>query len=91
MLDIDWMVWLGQCRFIETILIIDEAQLIHGKEKKVDQKNGESADQFWMLIKGILQEVANMRLLCLLLMGIEVLTLQDLQPLLHYQNRIVKR
>ncbi len=34
----------------------DEAQLIYEKEKKV---NKESADQFWVILKGILQEITH--------------------------------
>ena len=49
---IDWFDWLGQCRFIETILIIDEAQLLYGR-----------ADQFWMIVKGLLQEVTGINII----------------------------
>ncbi|RGB35065.1 hypothetical protein C1646_742447 [Rhizophagus diaphanus] len=61
-IGIDWFDWLGQCRFIETILIIDEAQLIYGREKKVEQ-NRKSADQFWMIVKGLLQEVTRLNII----------------------------
>ncbi|CAB4441696.1 unnamed protein product [Rhizophagus irregularis] len=61
-IGIDWFDWLGQCRYIETILIIDEAQLIYGREKKVEQ-NQKSADQFWMIVKGLLQEVTGINII----------------------------
>ncbi|CAB4475965.1 hypothetical protein RhiirA1_495218 [Rhizophagus irregularis] len=62
-IGIDWFEWLGQCRLIETILIIDEAQLIYGREKKVDEQNQRSADQFWMMIKSLLQEVTHINII----------------------------
>ncbi|CAG8478462.1 7346_t:CDS:2 [Funneliformis caledonium] len=60
---VDWIDWIGQCRFIETILIIDEVQLIYGKEKKIDENNLDSADQFWLTIKSALQEMANIKII----------------------------
>ncbi|RGB43525.1 hypothetical protein C1646_737945 [Rhizophagus diaphanus] len=62
-IGIDWFEWLGQCRFIETILIIDEAQLIYGREKKVDDQNRKSADQFWTIVKGLLQEITGINII----------------------------
>ncbi|CAB5379351.1 unnamed protein product [Rhizophagus irregularis] len=62
-IGIDWFEWLGQCRLIETILIIDEAQLIYGREKKIDEQNRRSADQFWMMIKSLLQEVTRINII----------------------------
>ncbi|PKY49591.1 hypothetical protein RhiirA4_528156 [Rhizophagus irregularis] len=62
-IGIDWFEWLGQCRLIKTILIIDEAQLIYGREKKVDEQNRRSADQFWMMIKSLLQEVTRINII----------------------------
>ncbi|RGB40290.1 hypothetical protein C1646_800026 [Rhizophagus diaphanus] len=56
---VSWEEWTDQCDLIPTILIVDEAQLIYGKEKKVDGNNKESADQFWMIVKGLLQEVTH--------------------------------
>jgi hypothetical protein len=62
-IGINWITWIEQCRFIKTILIIDEAQLIYGKEKNVDKNNKESAVQFWMTVKGALQEMANIKII----------------------------
>ncbi|CAG8784759.1 3957_t:CDS:1, partial [Acaulospora morrowiae] len=62
-MGINWIDWIGQCRFIKTILIIDEAQLIYRREKNVDQNNKESADQFWLTVKGALQEMANIKII----------------------------
>ncbi|CAB4492042.1 unnamed protein product [Rhizophagus irregularis] len=42
---------------------VDEAQLIYRKEKKVDGNNKESADQFWMIVKGLLQEVTRINII----------------------------
>jgi hypothetical protein len=44
-------------------LIIDEAQLIYGREKKIDEQNRKSADQFWMIVKGLLQEVTGINII----------------------------
>jgi len=60
---ISWEEWITQRRAIPTILILDEAQLIYGKEKKVDPNNKESADQFWMIVKGLLQEVTRINII----------------------------
>ncbi|CAB5291204.1 unnamed protein product [Rhizophagus irregularis] len=68
-IGIDWFEWLGQCRLIETILIIDEAQLIYGREKKVDEQNQRSADQFWMMIKSLLQEVTHINIIMFAVYG----------------------
>ncbi|CAB4438790.1 unnamed protein product [Rhizophagus irregularis] len=62
-IGIDWFDWLEQCRYIETILIIDEVQLIYGREKKGDERNRKSADQFWMIVKGLLQEVTRINII----------------------------
>ncbi|CAG8737214.1 6906_t:CDS:2, partial [Acaulospora morrowiae] len=50
--------WIEQCDLIPTILILDEAQLIYAKEKKVDENNIEFADQFWLVVKGLATPVA---------------------------------
>ena len=60
---VSWEEWTDQCDLIPTILIVDEAQLIYGKEKKVDPNNKESADQFWMVVKGLLQEVTRINII----------------------------
>ncbi|KAF0450879.1 crinkler family protein [Gigaspora margarita] len=60
---LEWAEWLMQCNKVKTILIIDEAQLIYGKGKKVDSNNEESADQFWMVVKNLLQEVMNLNII----------------------------
>jgi hypothetical protein len=60
---ISWEEWISQCRKVKTILIVDEAQLIYGKGKKVDDDNKESADQFWVVVKRLLQEVANINII----------------------------
>ncbi|CAB4446927.1 unnamed protein product [Rhizophagus irregularis] len=60
---VSWEEWTNQCDLIPTILIVDEAQLIYGKEKKVDGNNKESADQFWMIVKGLLQEVTRINII----------------------------
>ncbi|RIA80313.1 hypothetical protein C1645_810492 [Glomus cerebriforme] len=57
---ISWGEWIDQCSLIPSILIIDEAQLIYEKDKeKIDGNNKESADAFWMIVKGVLQGIAN--------------------------------
>ncbi|CAG8764116.1 9452_t:CDS:2, partial [Acaulospora morrowiae] len=48
---VSWKEWIDQCDLIPTILILDEAQLIYAKDKKVDENNIESADQFWFVVK----------------------------------------
>jgi hypothetical protein len=53
---ISWDEWTKQCKKIPSILIIDEAQRIYGKDKVVSNK--ESADQFWATVKSLLQEVS---------------------------------
>ncbi|CAG8645387.1 8356_t:CDS:2, partial [Acaulospora morrowiae] len=60
---VSWKDWIEQCDLISTILILDEAQLIYAKEKKVDQNNMESANQFWMIVKSALQEMANIKII----------------------------
>jgi hypothetical protein len=62
-IGIDWITWIGQCRHIKTVLIIDETQLIYGKEKKVDEHNKKSADQFWMTVKNALQEMPHIKII----------------------------
>ncbi|CAG8719342.1 14818_t:CDS:1, partial [Acaulospora morrowiae] len=60
---VSWKEWIEQCDLIPTILILDEVQLIYAKEKKVDENNIESADQFWFVVKGLLQEVARINII----------------------------
>ncbi|GES85415.1 crinkler (CRN) family protein [Rhizophagus clarus] len=60
-----WNEWIGQCRHVKTILIIDEAQLIY-KEDQNNEKNKNTkntADQFWTIVKGCLQEIANIHII----------------------------
>jgi hypothetical protein len=60
---ISWEEWITQCRLIPSILIVDEAQLIYRKDKKVNDNNKESADQFWMVVKGLLQELTHINII----------------------------
>ncbi|CAB4441285.1 unnamed protein product [Rhizophagus irregularis] len=63
---ISWEEWTKQCRKIPSILIVDEAHLIYGKDKKVSNKESadkESADQFWATVKSLLQEVSSIKII----------------------------
>src|SRR4051794_19369516 len=59
MFGIGWSEWIAQCRRVKTVLIIDEAQLIYKEDRKIDEKDKKIADQFWTIVKGCLQELAN--------------------------------
>ncbi|GES91231.1 crinkler (CRN) family protein [Rhizophagus clarus] len=66
MFGIGWNEWIGQCRRVKTILIIDEAQLIYKEDQKINEKNKNTkntADQFWTIVKGCLQEIANIHII----------------------------
>ncbi|CAB4419606.1 unnamed protein product [Rhizophagus irregularis] len=61
-----WEEWTDQCRLIPSILIVDEAHLIYGKDKEVSNKESadkESADQFWATVKSLLQEVSDLNII----------------------------
>jgi hypothetical protein len=58
-IGIDWSEWIGQCRRVKTVLIVDEAQLIYKEERKIDEKHKNTADQFWTIVKGCLQKLEN--------------------------------
>ncbi|CAB4419098.1 unnamed protein product [Rhizophagus irregularis] len=63
---ISWEEWTDQCRLIPSILIVDEAHLIYGKDKEVSNKESadkESADQFWATVKSLLQEVSDLNII----------------------------
>ncbi|CAB5191092.1 unnamed protein product [Rhizophagus irregularis] len=51
---ISWEELTEQCRKIPSILIVDEAHLIYGKDKEASNKESadtkESADQFWATV-----------------------------------------
>ncbi|GES73587.1 heat shock protein Hsp70 family protein [Rhizophagus clarus] len=57
MFGIGWNEWIGQCRRVKTILIIDEAQLIYKQDRKINKNDKKTADQFWTIVKGCLQEI----------------------------------
>ncbi|CAB4419623.1 unnamed protein product [Rhizophagus irregularis] len=59
MFGIGWSEWIAQCRRVKTILIIDEAQLIYKEDRKINEKDKKTAGQFWTIVKGCLQELAN--------------------------------
>ncbi|RGB35974.1 hypothetical protein C1646_667324 [Rhizophagus diaphanus] len=62
---ISWEEWTEQCRKIPSILIVDEAHLIYGKDKEVSNKESadKSADQFWATVKSLLQEVSSINII----------------------------
>ncbi|CAB5356761.1 unnamed protein product [Rhizophagus irregularis] len=39
--------------------MFDEAQLIYKEDRKINEKDKKTADQFWTIVKGCLQELAN--------------------------------
>ena len=58
-IGIDWMEWIGQCRYIKTVLILDETQLIYKEAPVINEKDSVTAYQFWAIVKGCLQELPN--------------------------------
>ncbi|GBC21822.1 crinkler (CRN) family protein [Rhizophagus irregularis DAOM 181602=DAOM 197198] len=59
---VTWKEWVRQCDKIPSILIIDEAQLIYS-DKEITDNDEKTADQFWMTIKGLLQEVSGINII----------------------------
>jgi hypothetical protein len=62
-IGISWVEWVNQRNLIPSILIVDEAHLIYEKEKNIDGNDKESADQFWMVVKSAIQEMANIKII----------------------------
>ncbi|GBB86517.1 hypothetical protein RclHR1_12940004 [Rhizophagus clarus] len=59
---VTWKEWIRHCNKIPSILIVDEAQLIYS-DKEIAGNNGKTADQFWMVIKSLLQEVTGINII----------------------------
>ncbi|RHZ84668.1 hypothetical protein Glove_78g162 [Diversispora epigaea] len=60
-IGVSWIEWIGQCKSIPSILIMDEIQKIYKYEHEFDEsmKNTENAMEFWNTIKANLQESSN--------------------------------
>ena len=59
---VSWEKWIDQCDKIPSILIVDETQLIY-EDKEVTGNEKGTADQFWMTVKGLLQEVTGLNII----------------------------
>ena len=59
---VSWEKWIDQCDKIPSILIVDETQLIY-EDKEVTGNEKGTADQFWIVIKGLLQEVTGLNII----------------------------
>ncbi|CAG8598094.1 8930_t:CDS:2 [Diversispora eburnea] len=60
-IGVSWIEWIGQCKSIPSILIMDEVQKIYKDKHEFDEsmKNTETAMDFWDTIKANLQESSN--------------------------------
>ncbi|RHZ81800.1 hypothetical protein Glove_117g21 [Diversispora epigaea] len=60
-IGVSWIKWIGQCKSIPSILIMDEVQKIYKGEYEFDEnmKNTETAMEFWNTVKANLQESSN--------------------------------
>ncbi|CAG8766275.1 4_t:CDS:1, partial [Ambispora leptoticha] len=60
-IGVSWIEWIGQCRSIPSILIMDEVQKIYKDKHEFDEnmKNTETAMEFWDTVKASLQGLSN--------------------------------
>ncbi|CAB4435487.1 unnamed protein product [Rhizophagus irregularis] len=56
---VTWKQWIRQCKKIPSILIVDEAHLIYGDKGINGDDDEKTASQFWMTVKGLLQNLSN--------------------------------
>ncbi|GBB93599.1 hypothetical protein RclHR1_00220033 [Rhizophagus clarus] len=65
---VNWKAWILQCNKIPSILIVNKTQSIY-EDKKITSRNRKTADQFWMTVKSLLQDLTNIYIIIFVAYG----------------------